>query len=186
MVALGSLWVPILVSAAVVFVASSLVWMVLPHHKSDWKGLPGEAAILEALRKSGAKSGQYRFPYAEGREAMQSPEMKKKLEEGPAGLLVLWERWNVSMAKNMAGWFVYLLIVSIFVAYLTGHVLASGATYLAVFRVAGTAAVLAFAGALIPNSIWWGRSWSMTWKEVADGVVYGLLTAGVFGWLWPR
>lgn len=186
MVALGALWIPILVSAVFVLVASSLVWMVLPHHQSDWQGLPGEAAILEALRKSGAKRGQYRLPYAAGRKAMQSPEMKKKLEEGPAGLLVLWEKWDMSMGKMMAGWFLYLVVVAIFVAYLTGHVLGPGTPYLSVFRVAGTAAVLAFAGSLVPNSIWWGRSWAMTWKEVADGVLYGLLTAGVFGWLWPR
>jgi hypothetical protein len=186
MVGLGALWLPILVSAVVVFIASSLVWMVLPHHDSDWAGLPEETSILEAIRKAGVKTGQYRFPYAEGRKAMQSEEMKKRLAEGPAGFVVLWEKWDVSMGKMMGGWFLYLIGVSVFVAYLTGHVLAPGAPYLAVFRVAGTAAILAYAGALIPNSIWWGRSWSMTFKEVVDGVVYGLLTAGVFGWLWPR
>jgi len=26
----------------------------------------------------------------------------------------------------------------------------------------------------------------MTIKEVVDGLIYGLLTAGTFGWLWPR
>jgi hypothetical protein len=38
----------------------------------------------------------------------------------------------------------------------------------------------------LSNSIWKGQPWSMTIKEVIDGLVYALLTAGTFGWLWPR
>lgn len=53
------------------------------------------------------------------------------------------------------------------------------------FRVTGTAALLAHCGALFPRSIWFGFSWRMTWMETVDGLVYALLTAGVFGWLWP-
>jgi hypothetical protein len=34
--------------------------------------------------------------------------------------------------------------------------------------------------------IWKGEPWSMVIKEVIDGLIYGLLTAGVFGWLWPK
>jgi hypothetical protein len=185
MVPLGALWIPALVSSIAVFIASFLFWMVIRHHASDWKGMPSEESVLEAMRKAGLKRGQYRFPYAEARK-MQSPEMKKKMAEGPAGHLYYFERWEGSMGKSLASWFVYLLGVSLFVAYLTGRVLASGAPYASVFRIAGTAAILAYAGALIPHSIWWGRSWSTTAKDVFDGVVYGLLTGGVFGWLWPR
>jgi hypothetical protein len=185
MVALGALWIPILVSAILVFVASSVFWMVVRHHDSDWKGLPGEDAILDAFRKARIPRGQYRFPYA-GAKEMQSPEMKKKMAEGPVGFMIFWDRYDTPMGRNLGLWFVYLLGVSFFVAYLAGHVLGPGTAYLPVFRVVGTAAILAYAAALIPKSIWWGQSWSMTWKEVFDGIVYGLLTAGVFGWLWPR
>ena len=38
----------------------------------------------------------------------------------------------------------------------------------------------------LPNSIWWGKPWRNTCLEALDGVLYGLLTAGSFGWLWPR
>jgi len=34
-------------------------------------------------------------------------------------------------------------------------------------------------------SIWYRRSWSTTLKATLDGVIYGLLTGGAFGWLWP-
>ena len=78
MVSIGALWLPILLSAVLVFVASSLFWMVVRHHDSDWRGLPEEAAILEAFRRAKVPRGQYRFPYAETRQ-MQSPEMQKKM-----------------------------------------------------------------------------------------------------------
>ena len=38
----------------------------------------------------------------------------------------------------------------------------------------------------VPAAIWMGKPWSVAWKEVFDGLLYGLVTAGAFGWLWPR
>jgi hypothetical protein len=184
MVSLGALWLPILVSSVVVFVASSLVWMVLPHHRSDWKALPGEDAVLEAMRRAGVGRGQYRFPYVDPRD--KSPEMQKRWQIQPMGTTTIWPAGRPNMGKQLGSWFLYLLFISICLAYLAGVVLPVGTAYRTVFRVVGTAAVLAYGGALLPNAIWWGRSWSTTLKEFADAVAYGLLTAGVFGWLWPR
>jgi hypothetical protein len=90
------------------------------------------------------------------------------------------------MVKFLGLWFVYCLIIGFFVAYLTAHTVAPGATYRAVFRVAGTTAFMAYGLANLSNSIWKGQPWSMTVKEVIDGLIYALLTAGTFGWLWPR
>jgi hypothetical protein len=185
MVPVGALWLPILVSAVLAYVASTLFWMVVRHHEGDWKGLPDEGPVLEAMRRAKIPRGQYRFPYAPGKQ-MQSPEMKKKMAEGPAGMMIYWDRYEGGMGKQLGIWFLYLAVVSLFVAYLTGRVLPAGSAFATVFRVAGTSAVMAYCGALFPNSIWWGYSWSMTWKSVFDGVVYGLLAAAVFGWLWPR
>ena len=184
MVALGTLWLPIVVSAVIVFVASALVWMVLPHHKSDWAQLPGEAAILDAMRRGGLTRGQYRFPYCDPRD--KSPETKKKMEDGPVGTVIVRPAGPIGMGKELGLWFLYLLLVSACVAYLSGHVLPAGASYRTVFRIAGGIAMLAYASAIVPSAIWWGRKWSTTIKDVVDGAVYGLLTAGVFGWLWPR
>ncbi len=186
MVGLVSLWLPIVLSAVLVFVASSLIWNVLGYHRSDFKGMRDEAALLDAMRKQGLSPGQYVFPHAADRKQMHNPEMLKKYEEGPIGLLILWPPGAPKVGGRLVRWFVYLLALSTFVAYLAGRTLSPGTAYLAVFRVAGTAAILGYVGALVPNSIWWGRSWATTLKEIADGVVYGLLTAGVFGWLWPR
>ena len=90
------------------------------------------------------------------------------------------------MPKYLIQWFVYCLVVSFFVAYLTGHTVPSSTHYLAVFRVAGTAAFLAYGLGGLSSAIWKGQPQSMTIKEVIDGLIYGLLTAGTFGWLWPH
>ena len=39
---------------------------------------------------------------------------------------------------------------------------------------------------LVQNAIWRGETWGVTFKHILDGLIYGLLTAGTFGWLWPR
>jgi hypothetical protein len=186
MVTLGVLWLPILLSTVLVFVASSLVWMVLPHHRSDIKGLPDEAGAMEALGKQSLRPGLYHFPHPASHAAMKDPAFVEKMNKGPVGILTAVPSGPISMGRQMALWLLYVLAISICVAYLTGRTLGPGVHYLRVFRVAGTVASLAYAAALVPSSIWWGRPWNVTWKEVADGVLYGLLTAGSFGWLWPR
>jgi hypothetical protein len=55
-----------------------------------------------------------------------------------------------------------------------------------VFRFAGTTAFIGYSVALWQMSIWYRRAWSTTIKATVDGLIYALLTAGVFGWLWPR
>ena len=36
------------------------------------------------------------------------------------------------------------------------------------------------------ESIWHSRSWGTTLRNTLDGLIYGLLTAGTFGWMWPQ
>jgi len=64
MVALSALWLPILLSAVFVFVASSIMHMLLPYHHSDYKQLPDETNTLAAIRGAGnLKPGLYIFPF---------------------------------------------------------------------------------------------------------------------------
>ena len=183
MVVLAELWLPIVVAAAFVWLAAGLVWMVLPHHRSDWGGLPDEDRAAEALRE--VRPGQYAIPHAVERSEMKSEAWLEKAKRGPMAMIVLSPPGPPTMGKSLGLHFVYCLIVSVFVAYLAGRTLAPGSEYLAVFRVAGTAAILGYAGALPPLAVWFGRTWSSVGKEILDGILYGLLTAGVFGWLWP-
>lgn len=185
MVPLSALWLPIVLSAVVVFIASALAWMMMPHHKKEFGGLSDEDGFLEVMGKQGLSPGQYMFPYCEDHAQQSTPEMIEKYERGPVGMLTIWPTGVHKMGKSMGLSMLYYLAVSFMVAYVAGRTLGPEAHYLAVFRIAGTFAILAYVGALFPRSIWFGRPWSSTFKEFADGVVYGLLTAGIFGWLWP-
>jgi hypothetical protein len=183
---LSGLWLPILISAVLAFVASSLAWMVLPHHKREWKGLPDEAGTMAAIGKQSLPPGQYSFPFAADQKAKQEPAFQEKLKKGPAGYLVMLSPTAFNMGKTLGIWFVYLLVVSAFAGWVAGQALPAGAAYMSVFRVVAGVAFAAYALGRVQNSIWWGRPWSTTLSELADGAVYALLTAGTFGWLWPR
>ncbi len=185
MVSLIALWIPILLSAVIVFVASSIMHMVLPYHRKDYKQLPDEDKVLAALRAAGLNRGMYMFPFCSHKD-MKSPAIAEKQKQGPVGTLTVFPTGPVNMPKFLAMWFVYCVVVGIFTAYLTGRTLASGTMYLAVFRVAGTAAFMAYGVGQLVNGIWGGQPWGITIKHFIDGLIYGLLTAGTFGWLWPR
>jgi len=185
MVPLVVLWLPIVVSAVIVFVASSIMHTVLPYHRSDFGPLPDEDKILAALRPAGLKRGQYIFPFATHKE-MKSPAMVEKYKQGPVGFMTIFPSGPPHMPKFLIQWFVYCLVIAFFVAYLAAHTIPGGARYLAVFRVVGTAAFLGYGLGHLSDGIWKGQTWSATIKEVTDGLVYAMLTAGTFGWLWPR
>jgi hypothetical protein len=185
MVPLTALWLPILLSAVIVFVASSVMHMLLPYHRGDYQPLPDEDKVLAALRSAGLSRGLYIFPHTTHKD-MKSPAMIEKYKQGPVGMITVFPTGQVNMGKFMGLWFGFCLIVSIFVAYLTGHTVAPGTDYLHVFRVAGTAAFLTYGLGNLSNGIWKGQPWGVVLKDVFDGLIYGLLTAGTFGWLWPR
>lgn len=185
MVPLTALWLPILLSAVIIFVASSLMHMLLTYHRSDYRQLPDEDKLLAALRPAGLKPGLYVFPFCTHKE-MKSAAAIEKYKQGPVGFMTIMPSGPPAMPKFLIQWFVYCLVIGFFAAYLTGRTLPAGTHYLQVFRVAGTAAFLAYGLGHLSNGIWKGQSWSATTKEVIDGLVYGLLTAGTFGWLWPR
>ncbi len=182
---LPALWLPILLSAVIVFVASSIMHMVLPYHRSDYKKLPDEDKVLPALRAAGLSRGLYVFPFCTHKE-MKSPAAIEKYNQGPVGMMTVFPSGPPFIPKFLGLWFGYCLVISFFVAYLAAHTMATGTYYLAVFRVVGTAAFLAYGLGTMSNGIWRGAPWSFVIKEVIDGLVYALLTAGTFGWLWPR
>ncbi len=185
MVALMSLWLPIVLSALVVFGASAVVWMVLPHHKPDFKGVPDEPSLLEALRKQKLSPGQYLFPFCPDPKTLKEPEVIKKFNEGPVGVLNVMRPGPPNMSRSMTLSVGFNLVVSFFVAYVASRTLAPGSEYLHVFRVTGTVAFMTYSGGLFWGAIWMGRPWIPVLKEALDGLLYGLLTAGMFGWLWP-
>jgi hypothetical protein len=185
-VPLSSLWLPILIAAALVWIASALFWTVSPHHKKEFGKLPDEDRVLAAMRAAGVMPGHYFFPHAGSPERMKDPEFQKKLDAGPVCVLTVTTADAVrNMAKPMVLSFVFYIVVSFFVAYVASRTVAAGADYLTVFRVVGAVAFLAYGFGIFPDTIWFARGWSRAWKHVFDALVFALLTAGVFGWRWP-
>lgn len=173
------LWMPIVLSAVLVFIASALIWMATPLHKNDYKN-PGssEDAIIAAAR--GLAPGVYMTPYCHGADRAAAAE---KMKSGPWAFLTVLP--GCSFGRTLALWFVHLLIIGFFVAYLTSNARAWGAEYLEVFRIAGTTAFLAYAGYAVPMALWHGLPWRQVPGKLFDALVYALLTAGTFAWLWP-
>lgn len=185
MVSLTSLWLPILLSAVLVFIASSVIHMVLKYHKSDYDKTPQEDAILTALQ--GVPPGEYVLPYMRGPEDAKDPAIMAKVNRGPRAMVrVLSGSLEASFRNALIGWFIYSLVVGVFAAYLTGRALQPGTAYIEVFRFAGTTAFLGYGLAMAQESVWFGRRWSNTFRALFDALIYGLLTGGVFGWLWPK
>jgi len=186
MVSAMSLWIPILLSAVFVFLMSSVIHMMLPIHKNDMRKLEKEAEIMAALRPFNIPPGDYAFPCPKSMAEMKTPEFIEKRTQGPVALMTIIANGPYSMGKSLVLWFLYSVLVGCFAAYIAGHALEPGANYLAVFRFAGTTAFLGYSLALLQDSIWHKRNWGTTLKMIGDGLVYGALTAGTFGWLWPR
>lgn len=187
MVALTSLWLPIVLSAVATFLAGFVLWVVLPHHKSDWSPLPDEDAAMAALRPQGLAPGMYHMPHA-GHDAkpQKNPEWVAKVEAGPSAFVVVMPKSTMlDMGPTLGKNFAYLLLMGLMVAYVGSATLPAGTEYLKVFQVTGTVALIGHSMGAFPKAIFWGWSRSAATKEVLDGLVYALVTAGVFGWLWP-
>jgi hypothetical protein len=186
MVTIAALWLPILLSAVFVFIASSIIHMVLGYHGNDYRKIPNEDAAADALRKLDIPAGQYSLPHAGSMKAYNSPEFQEKLKKGPGAMLTIWPGGSPSMAANLVGWFIFSLVVGVFAAYVASRALDPGAHYLSVFRFVGVTAFTCYVMGGWSETIWYKRPLSVTLKNTFDGLVYALLTAGTFGWLWPQ
>lgn len=190
MVGIPALWLPIVLAAVIVFVASSVIHMVLPWHKHDFGKLPDEDGVMDALGRRSIPPGEYMFPFPEGdMKVMRSEAFKAKALEGPMGMLTVFPPPSgnnpFAMGRQLTLWFVYCLVVGVFAAYIAGRALQPGADYMVVQRFAGCTAFVGYTLAGWQRSIWYRQRWSTSLKNTIDGLIYGLLTGGTFGWLWP-
>jgi hypothetical protein len=185
MVSMTELWLPILLSAVFVFIASSIIHMCTPMHKGDFRKMPGEDSILTQMRAQGLQPGSYMFPCAASMKDCGSPEMIEKFKLGPVGMVTVMPSGAPGMGKNLVQWFLFSLLVSALVAHLAGQVFVPGTGGKLVFHLTALAAVLGYATRPLPDSIWKGQPWSITIKFVIDGVIYAVVTGLTFVWLWP-
>ena len=186
MVPLMSLWMPIVLSAVIVFVASSIIHMMLTYHKNDYRKPPNEEDLQDTLRKFSLPPGDYMLPCAGGAAGMKDPKFQEMVKKGPMVIMTVLPAGGSNMGTSLIQWFVYCIVVSVFAAYVTGRAVGPGSPYLTAFRFAGVTALAGYSLALWQNTIWYKRSAATTLRSSFDGLVYALLTAGTFGWLWPK
>ena len=186
MTELSALWLPIVLSSVLVFVVSSAIHMVSPWHKNDYPKLANEDQVMDALRPLAIPPGGYMMPRPSDRQDMASPAFAEKMRRGPVMMLAVMPNGPMPMGRNLIMWFIYSAVVGLFAAYVAGLALPPGADSMRVMRFTGVTAFVGYSAALWQMSIWYRRAWSITIKSTVDGLVYALLTAGAFGWLWPQ
>ncbi|HEX5004378.1 MAG TPA: hypothetical protein VFV65_03635 [Gemmatimonadales bacterium] len=187
MISLTALWLPILLSAVAVFVASSIIHMMLTFwHKGEYPPVPNEDAVMDALRPFAIPPGDYMVPRCDDPKEMQTPAFKDKLDRGPVLIMTVLPNGAWAMGPALVKWFLYAAGIALVAAYVTSRALPAGAAYLEVFRFAGVTAFACYAVGLWQMHIWYHRALRATITSTIDGLLYACLTAGVFGWLWPR
>jgi hypothetical protein len=174
---LSEMWMPIVVSAVFVWIASSILHMVLPHHKKEIGGHPDEEKLVGALE--GVEPGQYMFPWGTP-EDMKNPEYQEKMNKGPCGMVTIWGG-APNMGRNLMLMIAFYLVVGVFVAYVASNAGGADDSYRSMFRIAGASAFMAHGLGWIPVMVWFGTKGF--WTYTFDSVIYALITGGVFGWL---
>ena len=185
MIPLVELWLPIVLSAVFVFIASSIIHMVLKWHLSDYHGFSNEDEVLAAIRKGNPSPGIHMLPFCKDMKDMANPDVLAKFRQGPTGKFILRAGAEPSMGKPLLQWFVLCLVVSLLCAMLAAHTLAAGTAFQQVLCVTGTAAFMAYGIGAFIQGIWWGQPWGAVAKDAIDGVIFALVTGATFGWLWP-
>ena len=183
---LGSLWLPVLVSAVLVFIASSVLHMAVPWHRGDFATLPSEERAMESLRPLAIPPGDYMVPRPQNMDEMRSPAFAEKMQKGPVMVLTVLPNGRTSMGRNLAMWFVYLLIVGALTALVASLELRRGQDFHDVVHVTLVTSFMGYCLALWQMTIWYRRKLGTTIKGTIDGVIYAAITAATFAYFWPR
>lgn len=186
MTSLLALWLPVLVAAVIAFLASFVSHMLLPWRRNDYPRLPREDEFRAAVGPLDIPPGDYMVPRSTSMDEMRTEAFKAKLQQGPNMVVTVMRPGAHDMGRALLLWFIYLVVVAHFGAYVASRALPPGADYLKVFQLAGSTMFAALAVGIWHMSIWYQRSWTLALKDTVDSLVYALLMAGVFGWLWPR
>lgn len=180
---LGSLWLPVVVSAVAVWILSAILHMVLKYHRADHRKLPNEDAAARALR--GPAPGVYFVPYLADPSQMKDPAVRKRYEDGPVAIVTMMRNGVPAMGKYLLQWFLFCFLVSFVTAYVARHTLTPGTDGLTVLRITGTVALLGYGFGYFQDSIWKGIPWANSLRGLLDAVLYALATGFIFRAFWP-
>jgi len=183
---IAELWIPIVLSAVLIFAASSVIHMLIKWHYTDYRAFSNEDALRATVRAANPTPGQYVIPYCTDMKDMQKPEMQQKFVEGPIAFVTVRPSGPPKMGGALGMWFAYILAVCVIAAYVAQHSIPEGANFYHVGRVVGALSFLAHAGGSVQYGIWMGKPWSSVAKDVLDAVIYAAIAGSVFGCFWPR
>src|SRR3989442_5902504 len=152
MTGLSALWLPILLSSVIVFVASFVIHMALPWwHQSDYTKVPNEDRLRDALRPLAVPPGDYMVPRPSNMQEMRTPAFTEKMEKGPVMMLTVIPNGPPSMTKSFVLWFVYCAVIGLFAAYVAGRPPPRRPPHPPPFHLARAPAVIGYPGALWPG-----------------------------------
>ena len=184
-ISLLQLWLPIIIGTFLAWIASGLIHVFLKYHNSDYQQLTNEDEVMNAVRNGSPALGIHTFPYSIDMNDMKDEAVQARFKKGPVGLLTMLPNGLPNMGKLMLQQISFFLVGCILIAYCATLALGPGAQYMSVFRFVAVVGFLTFGWGIIPFSIWFGHLWSMTARYLADALIYGLVVAGSFAWLWP-
>ena len=179
------LWLPILVTAVAVFVASSLIHMVFKWHNLDYKKLTNEDAVLAAIRAGSPEPGQYVLPHCADMKDLQTEELQKKFREGPVGFMTLKRPGPPTIGGALGKWFVFNLAVAGIVGVIALRMYGLQADPRRAAHLVGVLSLLTYSGGSVQQGIWMGKPWGSVAKDLLDGAIYATVSALSFWWLWP-
>lgn len=185
MSAIAQLWMPILITAVLIFVTSSLIHMVFKWHNSDYLPLANEDDVRAAIRARSPPPGQYMMPHCVDMKEMGGETMLKKFAEGPVAFLTVRKNGPPAMGPTFAMWFAFTVVVAACAGWLAMSAFAGKANASAAGQMVGFISFLAYGGGSVPLGIWMGKPWSSVAKDLLDALIYGVISGVVFMWLWP-
>lgn len=171
---------PIILSGFALFFASFLSWMVLQLHKQDWVKLANEEKLMETVREGDVSPGSYMFPACGSSEEMKSEEFARKMAAGPRGIMTVFGPF--SMGRNLSLTFIYFLVASFCLAYLTTLAIKPGADSMTVFRFVSTAGFLTFFSAIVPHAVWFK---CRIVGHLIESIAFAAIIGAIFAAMWP-
>ena len=184
-ISLLNLWLPIVLGTIAAWIASALIHMLVKYHNSDYQKLTNEDEVMNAVRNGSPALGLHTFPYCIDMNEMKEEAVQERFRNGPVGMVTVMPNGLPNMGNLVLHQIIYFFVGCVLIAYCATLALEPGASYMSVFQFAAIVGFLTFGWAVIPFAIWFGHLWSMTTKYLVDGLIYGLLVAGIFAWLWP-
>lgn len=179
------LWLPILLTAVFVFIASSLIHMVFKWHAAEYRALRNEDEVRAALQAGISGPGKYVLPHCEEMKDMQSETMQQKYREGPLGILLIGPNGLPNMAKLLSQWFVLSLVVAAIAGLMAVQTVGLQGDGHDAGHLVGLASLLAYSAGSVIDGIWMYKPWRSVAKDLLDAVIYAIISALTFMWLWP-